>query len=330
MTDVYEAALNRITQLVYLLSSCEKDSDLFGTTITSICERTGSSPNEVREDLIHLNRYGFFIEPQGPFASLSPEDDSFDDVRFSLDMTLPLAGDYASPYLIFLNRDEQAIMEKSRLGVMVKDSLASASAEVRERLRIIREAIRTGKCIEFTYKSPSLPAAEHVKAAPVMLCHNRTDDLWYCVVFPDAERIFTYRLDRIMPRSTGHDVLLLKESFTPPPREDPRFERLSLMWGMDFDNAHPDPVCIKVRIAPNTSNILNKIRADIADRTEARLYEENGFWYYEDRLIGLRSFKNWLLSFGSSVKVLSPASLAEEIIAEAKKWKAMYEIGSGS
>lgn len=45
-------------------------------------------------------------------------------------------------------------------------------------------------------------------------------------------------------------------------------------------------------------------------------------------MIGLKSFRAWVMSYGSSVKVLEPASLAEEIRESSRRRLLNYEDGN--
>ena len=75
---------------------------------------------------------------------------------------------------------------------------------------------------------------------------------------------------------------------------------------------------------------LSKSRAPFAPATRGRsrtVRQEGKTWIYEDEVIGLPSFRSWILSYGSSVKVIEPASLAERILSSSRIRLLNYEDG---
>ena len=55
-----------------------------------------------------------------------------------------------------------------------------------------------------------------------------------------------------------------------------------------------------------------------------KLYEEGEFYYYEDDIIGLGEFQRWLRSYGSSIQVIEPKELRDDIINAAKTGLEFY------
>ena len=154
-----------------------------------------------------------------------------------------------------------------------------------------------------------------------MLFHNTTDDLYYCITFDESGRTMSYRLDRIL-----YDVHPVSGRHFAQDRSR-ELDRLSYVWGAAFQNDE-EPVRVRLEIIANTANMIGKIRNDVRDRVHGRLRQEGDRWIYEDEVIGLMSFKAWVMTFGSSVKVLEPASLAEEILASSKRRLLNYEDGN--
>ena len=99
------------------------------------------------------------------------------------------------------------------------------------------------------------------------------------------------------------------------------------VWGAAFQNGG-EPVHVRLEIRADTANLIGKIRSDVRDRVHGQLRQEEDKWIYEDEVIGLKSFKAWVMTYGSSVKVVEPASLAEEILDSSRRRLLNYEDGN--
>lgn len=310
--NVHLPMYERITELVSLLNDYD-----FEPTIRRISTATDTSLPQTREDLAQLHRLGIRLYPEEIADRLNRDDSQYDDEVLGLDMELPVSGP-----LLFLNRSEADLFRTRNLrSLLIKDSPYSVPDAVKRRTRQIEEAIRQGCYVNFLYRSPVVGTSERIEAAPQMLFHNTTDDLYYLLTIEEDGRIFSYRLDRML-----FDIRLVKgRSFTPM-SEDQR-TRLTYAWGAAFHNDEA-PVHVKIRISADTPNILTKIRSDTHDRVHGRLYSENDYYVYEDDVIGLASFRAWLLPYGASVKVLEPQSLAVEILQSSKLRLLNYEDGN--
>ena len=96
---------------------------------------------------------------------------------------------------------------------------------------------------------------------------------------------------------------------------------LPQVWGMDFT---AEPFLVEVKFY-DEGDVFNRVRAELAGRTQGNLYENDGFLFYEDTVYGLDAFKEWILSFGSSAVVLKPKMLRNTIINEYKASIEMIE-----
>ena len=56
-----------------------------------------------------------------------------------------------------------------------------------------------------------------------------------------------------------------------------------------------------------------------------KLYANGDYYYYEDDILGIPDFRRWLRSYGSSITVLEPQSLIDEITKNTKKTLFYYE-----
>ena len=306
------SAYERITELVSLLSDYD-----FEPTIRRISRKTESSLSQTREDLAQLHKLGIRLYPADIAESLTRTEDRYDDVVLELDSDLPVR--YS---LLFLNKMERSLLTDNRSGrLLIKDSTLPVSDSVRRHIGHIEEAIR-GRCyIRFMYRSPVIGRNEYIEIAPLRLFLNTTDGLFYCISINEDEKMLTHRLDRIL-----FDVHIIKDRHFDDLHEQ-TLEKLDYVWGAAFENDSA-PVHVKVEIYAATPNILGKIRAETRSRKYASIRREGDHYVYEDDVIGLPSFRSWILSYGSSVKVIEPSSLAERILSSSRTRLLNYEDGS--
>ena len=311
--DLLRQKLDRITELVSLLANEE-----FAPTIRRISEITETSLEQTREDLSQLHRMGIRISPAETVEALCKDESRFDDEALELDMDLP-----TDLPLLFMDGEERQLFRRRKIGkVYVKDTPYHVPDTVKRHAEKIERAIRDRCYIRFRYRSPMEESAIALEIAPYMLFHNTTDDLYYCITFDENGRTMSYRLDRIL-----YDVQPVSGRHYVQDREK-ELDRLSFVWGAAFQNDE-EPVHVKLEIYANTANIIGKIRNDVRDRVHGRLRQEGKTWIYEDEVIGLKSFKAWVMTYGSSVKILEPAALMEEI--RESSWLRLlnYEDGNG-
>lgn len=86
------------------------------------------------------------------------------------------------------------------------------------------------------------------------------------------------------------------------------------------DIAKKEPMHIKLMIF-DEDDMIERIKTDTFGRKRGSLtgpcsYGEDTVYYYEDDVLGLKPFKEWVKEFGESVIVLEPKELAYEIYRE--------------
>jgi hypothetical protein len=195
----------------------------------------------------------------------------------------------------------------------IKNSVFSIPEIILKRRDKIQEVISQKKKIEFIYKSPHFNIT-NVVCTPVSIIQNLTTQILYV---KDSENKY-YRIDRIQS-----DIKKIEEhsdidQYIPSP-----FQKY--FWGTEYQE-HGNPVHVKLRISPETSNIIEKIRSDTALRNETgKLYKDGDFYYYEDDILGMPDFRRWIRSYGSSITVIEPQSLIDEIIEGVNKTLSYYE-----
>ena len=188
------------------------------------------------------------------------------------------------------------------------------SPKVRQLQSTIQDAIEDGNAISFTYitgKGEELS----VKDLPLRIITDVTDNWIYlkCAVNP-----YPIRLDRIK----HFRGVMPNDGSYPMPEDNPKEK---YYWGAAGD-PNEEPTHVKLRIAAETRNIISKIKSDISFRSETgKFYQDGNFYYYEDDIIGMEKFRRWIRGYGSSIIVLEPESLKNEIVMWAKQTLDLYK-----
>ena len=194
----------------------------------------------------------------------------------------------------------------------IKDIVDSVPKHILEKQDDIQNAIAQRVKIKFKYKSPQFDLTEII-CSPVAVIQNLTTHALYV---KDTENNY-YRIDRIKSKITvlknPSDINL----YSPSPYQ-------KYFWGNEYQK-HDEPIHIKLQIKADTANIIEKIKNDTALRIETgKLYRNNEYYYYEDDILGLPDFRRWLRSYGSSITVLEPQTLIDEIIKNTRKTLSYY------
>ena len=146
---------------------------------------------------------------------------------------------------------------------------------------------------------------------PLMVVDNAMEDLYYVVTIKDGE-LMPFRLDRIYHYELSKNRIEIEDRSP--------LNQLANIWGMEMG----EPVHVKLLIK-NEARVQDKIRQELVNRTNAVWTQEGDSLYFEDDVIGINNFRSWLNSYGSSVLVIEPKSLRDEIIESAKKRLEFYQ-----
>lgn len=171
-------------------------------------------------------------------------------------------------------------------------------------LNIIQSAIFENSGISFFYVNRN-EEVSLAKCMPKLIRMRSDDNTAYCI----AENGIIFKINRMR---NIKKIKAFKMESDKLFQDD--FEHL---WSVpDGDNTLYHVVC---RIEANTRNIIDKIKADLKRRENTCTFSqrEDGYYYYEDDLIGLSSFSSWVRSYGFSMVVLEPRFLAEKLYQDA-------------
>ncbi|SFQ09620.1 Predicted DNA-binding transcriptional regulator YafY, contains an HTH and WYL domains [Lachnospiraceae bacterium XBB1006] len=186
-----------------------------------------------------------------------------------------------------------------------KETVNPISLEVQKNCDTILTAKSNGYAVSFSYQK-SNGEIEQVTCHPVELTTNISDN-W---IYMSSAEGKSYRLDRF---KQIHRII--KTTSPPEYTENPKKK---YAWGSYF-NDELEPIHVKIRIAAETKNIIRKVKNDLKYRSRTgKLIQDGEYYFFEDDIIGLPEFQRWLRGYGSSIIVLEPQELRDEIVQNAK------------
>jgi len=251
-----------------------------------------------------------------------------------------LAGDYDDIVweinLKYLNNNEQELLPLTHLeyGVLkslgesiisikrgsifeIKDTINPISPTIKKYKEVIQDAIYAKKQIFFNYLKYNSETCQlesvSVMCFPQDIITNISDN-W---IYMQSTDLKLYRLDRIVPPCR----MISNSPVFPGITENPNKK---YMWGA-FSKPDDTPIHVKLRIAPETRNIISKIKRDTSLRSATnKFYQDGNFYYYEDDIIGIDEFQRWIRSYGSSIVVIEPTTLRDSILDRAEQALNLY------
>lgn len=304
------------------------DNYYFGMPICRIHELTHIPLEVIRKDIVGIRSWKYVLDYDDDIqetlsdqlnAALDSEDDSefnkllldgvFDQVPIYLSKNenglyyIKLSPDEAYAYYHYHVHDKYASTHYA--SYQIKDSYRyNYIDKLTEKLELLNDAISNDACVRISY-SPARSADFSATMKPLKIVYDSIDNM-YAVLTIVENQIYVYRLDRIKT---------IEKS-----RQNIQIAHIDLLdiapnvWGFEFSST---PVQVKVRFY-NEGNVWNKVRKDLSYRTNGKLYEKDGYLYYEDIVYGINSFRTWIYGYGSSAIVLEPKDLREYIIESLK------------
>lgn len=195
-----------------------------------------------------------------------------------------------------------------------KDNVTKVDKSIRKNQELILTAINNHTAISFCYKDRKGIIENHT-GFPINIATSIADNWIY---FELANNNSTYRLDRVT------DTIKTIKNSGPFPKIEENPNR-KYMWGSYF---HEDavPEHVKIAISDTRPNMIHKIQNDIRHREGlCSFYKQDNIYIYEDDIIGIPEFQRWIRGYGSSIQVIEPAYLREDILDKARKTLALYE-----
>ncbi|WP_196229317.1 helix-turn-helix transcriptional regulator [Butyrivibrio fibrisolvens] len=195
-----------------------------------------------------------------------------------------------------------------------KNNIRKAEKNERKNQDQIQVAIDSHSAISFNYKTKGGKIENHT-GFPVNITTNVIDNWIY---FELANETSIYRLDRV----TGYvKSINSDESF--PKLKEKIYNKY--IWGSSFKE-NDKPVHVKLVISDTRSTLIQKIKNDIRHRKGIYSFKKiDSLYYYEDDIIGMPEFRRWLRSYGSSIQVIEPSYIRNEITEAAYKTLSYYQ-----
>ena len=189
---------------------------------------------------------------------------------------------------------------------LIKDAPTKLDVNTDDLCAQIQLAIDNNQYIKFSYRNTKDGSLKAYELAPKLIYNNTINGRMYMITLRDNEDFTAWRLDRI------YSANIIENHIDDTPIPEKVTNRFDYLWAMDNDGGN-EPIHVKIRIDGYSRNIIEKIKNDISRRKYAKLYEDGSFWYYEDEIIGISSFRSWIYKYGSAMVVMEPVELARDV-----------------
>lgn len=203
--------------------------------------------------------------------------------------------------------------QKLNLPFTVKDSFRffknSLFLDILDKITI---TLQQDLCLSFNYIN-NKGNQKLYKIKPLKLLYDSMENEF--AIFTITKEPLVFHLNKLQ------NLEIINENITIGKKHLHYLDRIDQVWGMAFTDKGYE---VKVKFYKGTQNIWSKVRRDLSYRTKGKLYEKQGFLYYEDTVYGLKAFESWVRLFGAAAIVEQPAELRESIITSLKERLSIY------
>lgn len=216
-------------------------------------------------------------------------------VPLSADELNELSSEY--PYILPL---------KAEKNYQIKRIVNPLSVGTQKKIKLINNIIHNNHSISFTYHSANNKVSELTRT-PEKIIYNTWNNIAYFRTFRGS----IYRIDRCSNiKEVEVEAHNNSDITQPTPAE---------VWGISYNEEKPFHVKVNFMIEP--TNMLNKLRHDLAYRSATSSFYQiaDNNYVYEDDIMGLEDFRHWLREYGAAAKVIEPQELVDQIKASAKR-----------
>lgn len=312
------SSLNSIYRLNTILTLFQAERACY--TIRDIATILDIPVSVVRKDIVMLHTH------KECGITFFAKDEDIDDIETHLDgeegddillcanaiyrneVYLPLSELEFSCLNDFLDGDKFKLGQISK-NYAIKPLYNQARANMQVKVEALNQLIQEEETICVTYKARN---GKLVFGAirPLELVHNAMDDLYYVITIQRGS-ILALRLDRIRKYEISEEKIDIEDKSA--------LKELPNVWGMEIGRK----VHVKIKIMKE-ANVVQKVKRDLVSRVNGVWTEKEDALYFEDDVIGINSFRSWVNSYGSSVLVVEPKALRDEIIESAMKRAQFY------
>ena len=227
-------------------------------------------------------------------------------------------------FLVPLKKEESSIAGRWFSGhkpfFKSKDSGAQVSEKEKIKIDNIEKAIESGRLISFDYGVNSDENNGSLICSPKEIRLNSQE--------PEEARLIAAN-GKIFKISEMEKIQIIKNKNVCEAGTDVDYDWESI-WSLPSagKSRYSKKQHVKLEIKNTTRNLIKKLQADTERRVNKKLFEtEKDVYIYEDEVSGFEDFKSWIMSYGSNIKVIEPAWLADEIREDFRKLKRQYETG---
>jgi len=215
----------------------------------------------------------------------------------------------------FLHQCQVKVLSKKSIDVRKKKIYDNLTSELVKNLLSIQYAISENKKISFMYLTKDNQILKRV-ITPIKIVKFIAQELVYLISIENSMTVH-YRLDRMK------EIKITRECGDLNKEQKEKIEyEFDLRWGM---GQQEEPFKFEMEVY-NEANLPERLQKELQYRKLGKWsVKDNNIFVYEDMVIGYHALKNWILSLGSSVKVIKPEKLANDIKISAQKRVEQYE-----
>ena len=297
-----------------------------GLRVMDIASATGMDRRTIYRDLESLEDMGIPLwQMDGKFGI--NREDYLSTVRLNLNQTISL---FFAARLLAHHSDENnphvvAALEKIASSLpdeTIARHLSSVAAQIQERptrrdyitvLEIFTRAWADRRVVKFLYWATGRDEPEERTVAPYVLEVSRFEPASYVIGYdPLRQAMRTFKLERVQRAE------MLDETYEIPADYDP-YTMLADSWGI-MDESRTDEIALRF-----SATVARRVKESMWHHSQIVVDLPDGGCDLTLRVSGIREIRSWILSWGSEVEVVSPASLRAEIAAHARRTVTLYE-----
>ena len=253
------------------------------------------------------------------------------DADTSNTWTLPLTPDEAAALQSFYSDETDSLSIFDRLKKTYVDTYAIKDSylythnynnSLNDLLCKINTAIDFHSCLYMKYYSRRKKKFSRFIFRPVKIVYDADENLYSVLsIRNDCNILLVHRLDCIISLETTDKTI---HNSMETKLIDHMNQIAPNVWGNNFSCTSDQTADVKVKFF-NAANVHEKVKKQLACRTNGKLTQKGDWLYYEDKVYGLNRFRSWIYGYGRAAVVLEPESLRNDIMDSLNKRVGYYE-----
>lgn len=333
-SDVYF----RLLTIISLLTETEE-----GMTINELSERLKVGKNTIINDLHNLQLIAEFNMSVGPADWDLEEywDDKDAEIREEEDNEFLLAlyegnRNEVPLKIVCLKRDERFSVELTaferlilteylknhnmdnimpdRREIYIK-KLNKTDYSIYAKLSKINDAIRNEKAIEIKGINEYTNTMEKLLIYPLKVVSLFSDSEYYVVAICDNKNLI-YNIDNIKEINYSKQAISVSSEL-----KSKILEEYDYRWGAGVNEG---VIEFELKIY-NEADLFNRLQKRLSSRKYGKWEDYGDYAIYTDKVIDYNALKKWVMSYGSSVRVIKPQRLADDIVKSAEERLKKYQ-----